>query len=71
MITLATCEEVGALLHRKPHTILKWARDGLIPAMSRGDHFVFNLDEVARWAREREKAPSETGKPRAAACIPV
>lgn len=55
MKALANREEIGALLHRKPDTIYRWARRGFIPSVSVGEEFVFDLHEVARWAEFRGK----------------
>ena len=61
MKTLANYEEVGALLHRKPDTIYRWARDGYIPSVPVRDEYVFDLDKVARWV-EGHKQFGRTGR---------
>lgn len=60
MKALASVNELGVLLSRRPATISRWARDGVIPAIFVGGKFVFDLDQVARWAERRDRPSRET-----------
>lgn len=62
MKTLASYEEIGALLHRKPNTIHRWAQNGLIPSIPVGNEYVFDLEKIARWVEKKDAKPRKGRK---------
>lgn len=60
--TLACYEEVGALLRRKPNTIYRWARNGIIPSIAVGKDYVFDLEEVSRWVEGKDAQPRKKAR---------
>jgi predicted site-specific integrase-resolvase len=51
--SLITARDLGRLLNRNRETILKWARDGLIPCYKTSERTIrFNEHEVAKKMRE-------------------
>lgn len=49
MSNLLTTEQVAAMLHRTPRTILEWARNKKIPCHKIGRRWLYPEEELRAW----------------------
>lgn len=52
-----TAQEIAKRLSLTYETVMRWARDGKIPAYKTGKNFLFNIEEVDRAIKAMKVKP--------------
>ena len=56
---LMTPKDAGAFLRISPKTVIRFARERIIPAMRIGKHWRFRQSDLTTWTRKQVKLTSQ------------